>query len=481
MAYLEALSMDQLRDTIPPDRITTEQADLEAHSYDWWPVAAKWRQQGKRPYGPQAVIRPQSVAEISRVLQWASDQGIPVTPWGAGSAVTGAPLATTGGISLDLSGLDRILALDETSLLVKVQAGKLGHHLEEELNGRGYTLNHSPQSLNRSTVGGWVATRATGQFSSRWGGIEELVVALTVVLPSGEVLETVFTPRAAVGPDISQLFIGAEGTLGVVAEVTLKIFPLAETRLFETLRFPSIASGLQAMRKIMRCGLRPFLLRFYDEDEARFAVRDATFEGCAMFLGSEGLEGPAHAEQSACLAICLNEGAELLGAAATMGWMERRFDFSTVENLLAEPGGVAETIEVAHFWDGIEPTYDALREALLPLADHVLGHFSHAYPQGTSLYVILLGQVEDAAAAEARLAEIWRTAMEVALREGAAISHHHGVGLARLPYIRRNLGSSMVVLERVKDALDPAGIMCPGKLGLLDWHGHRSGTRTNTD
>jgi alkyldihydroxyacetonephosphate synthase len=110
-----------------------------------------------------------------------------------------------------------------------------------------------------------------------------------------------------------------------------------------------------------------------------------------------------------------------------------------------------------------------------------LGHFSHAYPQGTSLYVILLGRVEDAAAAEARLAEIWRTAMEVALREGAAISHHHGVGLARLPYIKQNLGSSMVVLERVKQALDPAGIMCPGKLGLPDRHERRSGTQTDTD
>ena len=154
--------------------------------------------------------------------------------------------------------------------------------------------------------------------------------------------------------------------------------------------------------------------------------------------------------------------------------MGRRFDFSTVENLLAEPGGVAETIEVAHFWDGIEPTYRALKKALSPLADQVLGHFSHAYPQGTSLYIILLGRAPDAGAAEARLTQIWRVAMEVALSEGAAISHHHGVGLARLPYIRRNLGSSMEVLERVKTALDPAGIMSPGKLDLPDRHGQAS-------
>ena len=466
----EASWIDQLSAVIAPDRITVNGADLDAHSYDWWPVAVKWRRQGKRPFAPEAVVRPHTIDEVSRVLRWASERGIPVTPWGAGSSVTGAPLAMTGGISLDLLALNRLLVLDETNLLVKVQAGTMGHHLEAELNERGYTLNHSPQSLDRSTVGGWVATRATGQFSSRWGGIEDLLVALTVVLPTGETVASILAPRASLGPDLCQLFIGAEGTLGVVVEVTLKIFPTAPARVFDTLRFPTVAAGLQAMRKIMRAGLRPFLLRFYDEDESRYAVRDAAysahFAGCAMFLGSEGLEPVARAEQTACLEICLAEGAELLGPDAALGWMGRRFDFSTVENLLAEPGGVAETIEVAHFWDSIEPTYRALKEALAPLADHVLCHFSHTYPQGTSLYVILLGHTDDDAAAEAGLERIWAVAMEVALGEGAAISHHHGVGLARLPYLHRNLGSGMKVLERIKTALDPAGIMSPGKLGL---------------
>ena len=458
--------LDQLATAIAPERITTSGADLDAHSYDWWPMAVKWRQQGKRPYSPEAIVRPLSVGEISQVMRWASEHAVPVTPWGAGSSVTGAPLPMTGGISLDLSALNRILALDETNLMVKVQAGVMGHRLEAVLNERGYTLNHSPQSLDRSTVGGWVATRATGQFSSRWGGIEDLVVALTVVLPSGEIVESLFAPRASVGPDLCQLFFGAEGTLGVVVEVTLKIFPMAPAQLFDSLRFTTVTSGLQAMRGMMRAGLRPFLLRFYDEDESRHAVRDAEFSGCIMFLGCEGVESVAQAEQAACLEICRAAGAESLGPAAALGWMRRRFDFSTVENLLAEPGGVAETIEVAHFWDGIEPTYRSLKEALTPLADQVLCHFSHAYPQGTSLYAILLGKAEDDAAAEAQLRQIWSVAMETALREGAAISHHHGVGLARLGHIERNLGSGMQLLVCLKSALDPTGIMNPGKLGL---------------
>lgn len=456
----------ELKTVVPAERISVDPLVLEAHSYDTWPVATKWRQLGKCPHRAEVVVRPLQATEVSVVLTWASASGVPVTPWGAGSSVTGAALPVGGGISLDLSGLDRILVLDETNLLVKAQAGMMGHRLEAELNARGFTLNHSPQSLDRSTVGGWVATRATGQFSSRWGGIEDLVVSLTVALASGEVVETLFAPRAALGPDLRHLFIGAEGALGVVTDVTLKIAPLASARHFETLVFPTVESGLSAMRRIMQAGLRPFLLRLYDETESRFAMRNAQFAGNAMFLGCEGTPLVAEAEHATALAICEAEGGCRLGPDGAIGWMGRRFDFSTIENLLAEPGGVAETIEVAHFWSEIEQTYAALKAGLAPYAEHVLGHFSHAYPQGVSLYIILLGHAEDAQAAEERLLRIWQEAMRLALQEGAAISHHHGVGLARAPYMAEALGPAYGVLDRIKSALDPRGVLSPGKLGL---------------
>jgi alkyldihydroxyacetonephosphate synthase len=459
--------IDSLRGLIGPERVSSDRADLVSHSFDAWPVAAKWRQQGKQPYQPDVVVRPVDTVEVSRLLAWASQNHVPVTPWGAGSSVTGAPLPLHGGISLDLSAMSRLLALDETNLLVKVEAGMRGQVLEAELNARGYTLNHSPQSLHRSSVGGWIATRATGQFSSRWGGIEELVVALTVVLPGGEIVETKLAPRAAIGPDLKQIFIGSEGTLGVVTEATLKIFPLAEQRLFEAVLFDNVEAGLTAMRKIMRASLRPFLVRFYDEDESRHVIRAGSFTGCVMFLGFEGLAAVAQAEYEAGMVICRAEGGEAMGADAVLAWMERRFDFSVVENILDRPGGFAETIETAHLWSGILPTYHALKEALLPLADEVLGHFSHAYTQGTSLYVILLGEAADAAAAEQRLQHIWELSMRICLEQGAVTSHHHGVGLARLPYIRQDLASGSFVLDRIKQALDPAGIMSPGKLGLV--------------
>lgn len=458
--------IDELKRLPGAGEILTDDADIEQHSYDTWPLATKWRNQGKQPYRPDAIIRANSAGQISKILRWASDNRVPVTPWGLGSSVTGAPLPVKRGIVFDMAAMRRIEMLDETDLLVKVQAGKLGSELEAELNARGYTLNHSPQSLNRSTVGGWLATRATGQFSSRWGSIEDLVLGFTVVLPTGEIVEIRSMPRGAVGPDLRHLFIGAEGTMGIITDVTLKIFPLAAKRILETVAFETVESGVDAMRSIMRAGLRPFLLRFYDQDESRHAMQDKTFSKCAMFLGSEGVPAVAEAEYTAMLDLCRARGGTVLGAAPAEAWMARRFDFSTVENLLNRAGGVAETIETAHFWGSILDTYRALKTALAPYADEVLCHFSHAYPQGTSLYVILLGQAADDAEAEARLLTIWQTAMRVCLEQGAVISHHHGVGLARAAYVRDDLGSSMALLERVKAAFDPAGIMNPGKLGL---------------
>ncbi len=458
--------IDELKALIGADAVLVDEETIDLHSYDAWPVAAKWKNQGKRPFAPDVVVQAHSAEQVSKLLQWANEKNVPVTPWGGGSSVTGQGLPSKGGIVLDTMSMDKVIALSDESLMVKVQAGKYGHRLEEELNARGYTLNHSPQSLDRSTVGGWVATRAMGQFSSRYGGIEDLIVAFTVVLPTGEIVETMNVPRGAVGPDLRHIFVGAEGTMGVVTDVTVKIFPIAEFRLFEAVTFDSVEAGVTVMRQTMRQGLKPFLVRFYDVVEARHAMQDKTFEKCVMFLGFEGVETVAMAEYTAVMDICAAQGGEKIGPAPVEAWMDRRFDFSTVENILAENGGLAETIEIAHFWDGILETYYELKEALAPYAAEVLGHFSHVYPQGTSLYVILLGKDTDDATAEANLLEIWDVAMRICVKNGAAISHHHGSGLARLPYVQDALGSSMPVLQKVKAALDPNDIMNPGKLGL---------------
>ncbi|MCP4385167.1 MAG: FAD-binding oxidoreductase [Hyphomicrobiales bacterium] len=439
---------------------------ISEHSYDAWPVAMKWRQQGKQPCKPEAVAKPESTEDVAVLLSECSKRGVAVTPWGLGSSVVGSPLTEKGGVVIDLSNMDRVLEINEEDLLATVQAGKRGDGIEAELNARGYTLNHSPQSLDRSTIGGWVATRATGQLSSKYGGIEDLIIAIKVVLPDGTIVETKRSPRAAIGFDTKEFFVGSEGTLGVVTEVTTRIFPLNDYLRLEAVTFDNVGQGIASMRALTRSGLKPLIVRFYDVDEARHAMKDPSFDLCVMFLGFDGVREIADAEYNTALNLCAQHGGSAIGPACVEGWMKRRYDFSAIERVLAEPGGVAETIEISDFWSSIEGTYEQLKTALSPLTDEVLCHFSHVYAQGTSLYVILIGKVEDAAAAEARIREIWDVAMRICLKRGAATSHHHGVGLARKSVVSRDQGTAMVVNRAIKSALDPNNVMNPGKLGF---------------
>ena len=448
------------------DVVFASEEERELHSYDAWPLAAKWKLQKKRPYSPDLVVRPHTTAQIQQLMRFATRHQVPITPWGLGSSVTGACLPLYRGITLDLSAMNRTIDIDECNLMVTVEAGKRGSDLEKELNERGYTLGNSPQSLDRSSVGGWLSTRATGQFSSLYGGIEDLTVRFAAVLASGEVIQTQFAPRSAVGPDLRHVFLGAEGTMGVITDVTLKIFPLPQKRVLQAIRFRSVESGLKAMQAMMQGRLRPFLVRFYDEDEAPHAMKDSAFADCVMFLGFEGRAAVVDVEYDAALQIMQEHGGVALGEDPVNAWMDRRFDFSAVENLLAETGGMAETMEVAHFWSGIHDTYRDLKKALAPCANEVLGHFSHAYPQGTSLYIILLGKVADDRSAEKAILTAWKKTMEVCRKRHATISHHHGVGIVRLPYVDGELGAAKNILRKLKRALDPANILNPGKLAL---------------
>ncbi|HBR62747.1 MAG TPA: FAD-binding oxidoreductase [Rhodobacteraceae bacterium] len=456
----------RLREAVGRDDAISHSAEtLAEHSHDWWPMNAPWRHQGKAPYQPQAVAYTKTTEEVASLLCAASEQGVPVTPWGLASSVVGGPLATKGGVVLNMTAMDQIIDINTEDMHVTVEAGKNGGDLENLLQKQGLTLNHSPQSLYRSTVGGWLATRATGQFSSRYGGIEDLCVGFKAVLPDGRIIEVGSAPRMAVGPDLRHVLIGSEGCLGVITEVTMRLFQVAEAREFETVTFPDVHSGVAAMRAILTAGLKPFVLRFYDLAEARHAMKDPAFSNPVMFLGTEGTKAMVQTELAEALKVCAAQGGKAIGSEGALGWMDRRFDFSAIEKVLERKGGVAETIEIANTWSRIGATYDALTKALAPYAAEVLGHFSHAYSDGISLYVILLGDAVDPAEAEERMCGIWETAMRVTLDTGAVLSHHHGTGLARSSFVREALGSSWPLYEHIKKSIDPKMIMNPGKLG----------------
>lgn len=455
-----------LRSLVGSAAVDTSSQARELSSHDTWPLSTKQGMTGTHPHQAEVVVRLSSFTQAAEIFRLAGEEGIPVTTRALGSSVTGQPLPVKGGIVLDVSGVPASVTVNERNMTVTVTASHNGGALEDALQERGFTLGHSPQSLYRSTVGGWVSTLATGQFSSFYGGIEDLVTGYSVTLATGESVDLAASPRAAMGPDLRQIFIGSEGTLGLITSVTLKIFPAELSTLLQTYEVPSIQAGLDVMREQALLGIRPFLLRFYDIDEARHAMNDPEITTPIMFVGTRGATEVAEAELAVLDRLLHDHGATPIGSGPCDRWMKRRFDFSTVENLLAERGGFAETIEVAHNWDGIGDLYAALKEALAPLAHEVLSHFSHVYTQGTSMYVILLGRAESDEAAVARLQQIWDTAMAVCLEHSAELSHHHGGGLARSPYAQRSLGSAHLVLEKIKTALDPHNILNPGKLGL---------------
>ena len=299
--------IDDLNNLLPKGRVSVSQEDILDHSHDAWSVSIKTRQQGKDDFFPDVIVYPQSEKEVSTLLAWASESKVPVTPWGAGSAVTGAPLPLSGGVSLDMSRMNKILNLDQKNLTVTVQAGIMGDKLENYLSERGFTLNHSPQSIDRSTAGGWVATRSTGQFSSRYGGIEDLLLGINVVIPNGEIVEIKPAVRPSMGPDLKEIFLGAEGTMGVITKVTLKIFVVSENQIYEAISFDTVLAGIETMRKIMQVGIRPSLIRFYDEDESRYATKNDSFSGCIMFLGFEGISLVSIAEYNTAVGFCKEE------------------------------------------------------------------------------------------------------------------------------------------------------------------------------
>ncbi len=458
---------DALSQRLGPDAVRWDAETLAEHRRDSWALAVLRELRGTLTARPLCVVSPTRIEQIAALLAYANEQRLPVVPFGAGSGVCGAVLPADGTIVVDLRRMNRIVELNETDLLVRVQAGMMGNSFEAALNDAGYSMGHFPQSIDLSTVGGWVATRAAGQYSTRYGSIEDMLLALEAVLPSGEVLRTHVGPRSATGPDLRQLFLGSEGTLGVVTELTLRIFPRPEGSVAQSFRFVSMRAGLEAIRHIVRAGWRPPVVRLYDGTEAgRLFTAVSKDDNALLLLLSEGPAALTSAEGDACNAICLSNGGEAVGAEPVHRWMEERNHVPGFKTFL-ERGFVLDTIEVATTWSHIDDLYREVVAALQQVDGIVAasGHSSHSYAQGTNIYFTFVARPADPAQAEATYLACWRAAMEATLRCNGTISHHHGIGRLRVPWMEQELGrSGVAILRSVKRALDPNGIMNPGVL-----------------
>jgi alkyldihydroxyacetonephosphate synthase len=456
---------DQLRERLVSTGadLSTSSAEISEASRDWWPLAMIWALDNQVTARASMIVRPHTIEEVAAVLQVCNEARVPVTAAAGRSGVCGASVPVFGGVLLDLTALAGIVEVDHTSMLVDVMPGTFGDVFEDELRAEhNVTCGHWPQSMALSTVGGWLACRGAGQLSTRYGKIEDIVVGLDVVLADGTLVTTGGAPRAAVGPDLTQLFVGSEGTLGIIVGARLRLHPLPPAEIRAAFAFTSFVDGLEAMRHIVQRGATPAVLRLYDAIEADRSYKTGDAH---VLLAMD--EGDAHIVDATRRIIdeeC--ETAEIIDVGLVEQWMGHRNDVSALEALISR-GYVVDTMEVSASWSALPAVYERATAATQAV-EHTMvasAHQSHSYPDGACLYFTFAGKPPEPDR-EAYYRAAWDAGQRAVLAAGGALSHHHGVGLNRSRFVAEALGSGFGVLQSVKDVLDPNGILNPGKLGL---------------
>lgn len=431
---------------------------------------------------PAAVVLPGSHDEVLAVLRACTAHRMPLVPFGGGTSVVGglAPGRRGTFVALDLRRMDALLALDPVSRTATFQPGLRAPEAERLLTARGFTLGHFPQSYEWATLGGFAATRSSGQASAGYGRFDDMVLALTLATPEGT-LDAGRAPRSAAGPDLRQLVLGSEGAFGVITSVTVRVRPLPRVRRYEGWRFASFQEGAAALRRLAQDGPRPTVLRLSDETETLIGLAqpDALGStgpsgtgrgtGCLAVVGFEGTEEDTSRRREGAAAVLRAEGGTCAGREPGRRWADGRYSAPYLRDSLLDAGAFAETLETAAYWSGIPRLYAAVRDALTTtLTDAgtpplVMCHISHVYENGACLYFTVVSAQGDDPVAHWTRAK--RAASEAILAAGGTISHHHGVGTDHRDWYVREAGPLGVeVLRAVKRRLDPAGVLNPGVL-----------------
>lgn len=445
-----------------------------------------------RREAPDAVIFAESIESIAKILKYCEAENIALIPFGGGSSVLGGVSPQKkethqAVITLNLQKMDRVLEINAVSHTAQIQAGILGPDLEKALNQKNFTLGHFPQSFEFSTVGGWIATRGSGQNSIFYGNISDLVLALKVVTPAG-ILETKKIPASSTGPDAKNLLIGSEGAFGVIVEATLKITPRPVFRTFETFLVKDFKMGVKVVREIEQDHLRPSLIRLSDAHETQFFLTMNRSKGWKAYLKQRllkmGLKKKKIALDQACFLLVEAQGSheELtsfkkkirffrsqslsLGGEPGWKWHATRFELPYLRDELLGRGILVDTFETAILWENVESLYHAVihetKKVLTPKG-LVLCHVSHVYATGACLYFTFLDK------ASSQPLDQWRVIKEhvtqTILSAGGTLSHHHGVGRDHLKFLIQEHGPWFVEeLKVMKHRLDPKHILNPGKL-----------------
>ncbi len=455
---------------------------------------------GTVPALPDAVVRPSDDREIEGLLHTASREGLRIVPWGGGTSVTGGvnpPPGDAPVVTVDLERLAGLEAFDAVSGLATFGAGTTGPAIEaalaarREAGGRSFTLGHFPQSWELSTLGGWAATRASGQESLAYGGIQEMVAGLDLVAPAGR-LALPALPGSAAGPDLRQLVLGSEGRFGIITRATVRVRRRPEALRVIGALMPTWPDGLEASRALLQNGVPLQLLRLSDEPETEVALavglagrswaqpllgawlrlRGIRGRGCLMLTGAAGTPRRIDETLERAGAVLRRHGGVSLGSAPGRTWLRDRFRHPYLRDALLDRGLATDTLETAAPWSRLPALAASVRRALeTALEDEhervaVLCHVSHPYRDGSSLYFTFFFRcAADPEETVERWARAKRAATEAIVAGGGTLSHHHGIGAWHAPWYEREAGPKGVELvARAATVLDPKGVLNPGVL-----------------
>ena len=428
---------------------------------------------------PDAVLLPGSENEIAEVLQRCVERRIAVVPFGGGTSVVGGLDPVRGGftavVTLDLRRFDALYALDTIAGEAELGAGVTGPRAEELLGTQGFSLGHFPQSFQFATLGGFAATRSSGQDSAGYGRFDDMVKGLRMIAPAGT-LDLGRAPASAAGPDLRQVLLGSEGVLGIITRVRVRVHPVPESTRYEAWSFPDFGTGADALRAVTQTGTGPTVIRLSDEAETgvNLATTDSIGEqritgGCLALTVFEGTPEHTESRHAETRALLERLGGTSLGEAPARAWEHGRFGAPYLRDALLAAGALCETLETATSWSNLAPLKAAVTEALTgALAESgtpalVMCHISHVYPTGASLYFTVVAAQRGDPIDQWRIAKA--AASDAMIRTGGTITHHHAVGADHRRWMRDEIGDlGVAMLQAIKDTLDPTGILNPGKL-----------------
>lgn len=473
-------AIDALAGRVGADNVRTDRDSRLLHVGGKSTIDLWRRRAGDAAAAPDAVVLPGSHDDVLAVLRLCADLRVAVVPFGGGTSVVGGVEPVRDGfdavVALDLRRMSSLVEVDERSLTARLHPGLTGPESERRLNESGVTLGHFPQSFEYASIGGFAATRSAGQASSGYGRFDDLVVALRIATPEGEI-ELGRAPASAAGPDLRQLFLGSEGVLGVITEVTVRVHPAPQTRVDEAWSFDDFTAGAEAVRRLAQAGALATVTRLSDEAEtavnlamgAEAGTPSPADGGCLLITCHEGDPTGVTGARESTAAVLTEAGGRSLGTEAGQGWRTGRYRAPYLRDALMDAGAQVETLETATTWSRLSELYAAVRDAVTasltaagtpPL---VMCHISHAYSAGASLYFTVVANATSDPIAQWTAAK--RAAGDAISATGGTITHHHAVGLDHRPWLADEIGTLGIdILRAVKATVDPVGVLNPGKL-----------------